>query len=157
MIGSPINKNNMVEKNGQSFLIFPQGWACTHLRVSNLNISHTLSGNSNMYAYPGFYRKNIHPGHFTGIYGVPNSSLNRDLLNIYPLLQCGNLAHIQKRVEVGEISPGKVREIVKLKVQMKENCRPTYLNEDGESLVIASAEIEGGHGLPFYYHCVAYQ
>ena len=40
---------------------------------------------------------------------------------------------------------------------MKKNGRPTYLNEDGESLVIASAEIEGGHGLPFDYHCIVEQ
>ena len=26
--------------------------------------------------------------------------------------------------------------------------RPTYLNSDEESLVVASAEIEGAHGLP---------
>ena len=43
-----------------------------------------------------------------------------------------------------------MRETVKLTVQMKKNARPTYLDEDKESLVIASAEIEGGHGLTFY-------
>ena len=31
---------------------------------------------------------------------------------------------------------------------MKKAGRQTYLNEDEESLVIVSTEIEGGHGLP---------
>ena len=56
---------------------------------------------------------------------------------------------MQKRVEVGEISPGKVREIVNLTVRMKKSGQPTFLDEHKESLVIASANIEGDHGLPF--------
>ena len=87
-------------------------------------------------------------------YGVPKSSLNIDIQKIYPLLQSINLDHLQNRVEVGETSLGKVREIVKLKVQMKKNGQPTYLNEDEESLVIVPVGIEGGHGLPFDYHSV---
>ena len=47
----------------------------------------------------------------------------------------------QKRVEVGGISWGKVIEIVKLTVQIKKTGRRTYLNEDEESLVVASANI----------------
>ena len=80
--------------------------------------------------------------------GVPYSSLTRDLRRIYPLLQSRNLAHPQKIVEVGGISPGKVREIVKLTVPTKKAGRRTYPNEGEESLVIVSADIEGGHGLP---------
>ena len=38
---------------------------------------------------------------------------------------------------------------------MKKAGRRTYLNEDEESLVVASANIEGGHGLPLEYRGVA--
>ena len=40
---------------------------------------------------------------------------------------------------------------------MKENGLPTYLNEDKESLLIASGDVEGVHGLPFECHGVANQ
>ena len=47
-----------------------------------------------------------------------------------------------------------MKEIVKLKVQMKKNGQPTYLNEDKDSLLIASDYIEDGRGLPFDFHGV---
>ena len=50
-----------------------------------------------------------------------------------------------------------MREIVKLAVQMKKPGRPTYLNGYEESLVIASANIEGVHDLPFGFRGVAMQ
>ena len=53
-------------------------------------------------------------------YGVPKPSLNIYLLKIYPLLQSRNISHLQKIVEVGDISPGNVREIIKVKVLMKK-------------------------------------
>ena len=40
-----------------------------------------------------------------------------------------------------------MREILKFIVQMKKSGRRTYLNEDEESLVIGSANIEGYHVL----------
>ena len=40
---------------------------------------------------------------------------------------------------------------------MKKLGWPTYLNEDEESLVISSAEIEGVRGLPFDCHGDAMQ
>ena len=58
--------------------------------------------------------------------------MNRDLHKIYPLLKSMNLAHFQKRVELGEIFLVKVREIEKLKVKKNKNGLPTYLNEDKE-------------------------
>ena len=64
---------------------------------------------------------------------------------------------MQKRVEIGEISPGKVREIVKLTVQIKKPGQPTYLNEYKVSLVFAPADIEGSHCLPFEFQSVAMQ
>ena len=94
--------------------------------------------------------KSIHPFIFQE-YGVPKFYLNRYPRKIYPLLKISNLSYLQNRVAVGEISPGKVREIVNLKVRMKKNGRPN------ESLVITSANIEGGHGLPFVCRSVADQ
>ena len=96
------------------------------------------------------------PSHFQE-FGVPKSSFNRYLQKIYPLLQSRNISHLQKRVEVGEISPGRVIEIVKLKVGIKKNGRPNYLNEDNQSLLILSAGIEVVPGLPFECHGLAYQ
>ena len=90
--------------------------------------------------------KTVHPV-ILQEYGVPKSSLTRVIRKIYPLLQSRNLDHQQKRVEVGAISLGKVISVVKLIVLMKKEGQQTYLNEDEDSLVIASANIEGGHGL----------
>ena len=42
----------------------------------------------------------------------------------------------------------KVLEIIKMSVQRVKVGIPTYLNSDEEVLVVASAEIEGAHGLP---------
>ena len=47
-----------------------------------------------------------------------------------------------------------MREVVKLTVKMKKAGKQTYLNEDQESLVISSADIEVVYGLPFDYHSV---
>ena len=102
------------------------------------------------------FLENYTLSYFPGIWSS-KSSLNRYLQNIYSLLKSRNIAHLQKRVEIGEISPGKVREIVNLTVQMKKPCQPPYLNEDEESLLIAPAGIEGGHGLPLDCHGVAIQ
>ena len=78
-------------------------------------------------------------------YGVPKSSLTRYLRNTYPLLQSSNLNHLQKRVEKGEISRGKVIEILGLTVKMNKSGIPTYLNEHKDLLVVTSADIEGVH------------
>ena len=92
--------------------------------------------------------KTIHPVIFQED-GFPRLSLTKDLRNIYPLLQGRNISHLQKRVEIGGISPDKVIEIVKLTVQMIKSGQRNYLNEEEESLVISSSDIEGGHGLFF--------
>ena len=42
----------------------------------------------------------------------------------------------------------KVLETIKMSVHQIKNGRPTYLNPDEEALVVASAEMEGAHGLP---------
>ena len=39
-------------------------------------------------------------------------------------------------------------ETIKMSVHKIKNGRPTYLNPDEEALVVASAEMEGAHGLP---------
>ena len=39
-------------------------------------------------------------------------------------------------------------EIINMSVQKIKIGRPTYLNSDKEALVVASAEIEGAHGMP---------
>ena len=90
-------------------------------------------------------------------YGFRKSSLTRALRNIYPLLQSKDFNYLQKRVEVGGISKGKVREIVKLIVQMKKAGQQTYLDEYDESLLVASYNIEGGHGLHLDFHSVSHQ
>ena len=137
------NQKNLVEKSNHHQI---SRWACAHLRVK---IGHQSYAKWEL-QYECISRillKTIHPVIFQE-HGFPKSYLNRYLQNIYPLYQSRNLYHLQKIVEVGEISPGKTREIVNLKLQMKKNGRPTYLNEN-MSLVIASAKIEDGHGLPF--------
>ena len=96
------------------------------------------------------------PSHFQE-YGFPKSFLNRDIQKIYPLLQSRNISHLQNRVEVGEKSLGMVIEILKLTVGMKKNGRPNYLNEDYQSLLISSADIEIVPGIPFECHGLAYQ
>ena len=48
----------------------------------------------------------------------------------------------------GEVLRSKVLEMIKMYVQRIKVGRPTYLNSDEESLVVALAEIEGAHGLP---------
>ena len=90
-------------------------------------------------------------------YGVPKSSLTIYLRKIYLLPQSRNLNDFQNIFEVGGISRYKFREIGKLSVNMNKSGRRTYLNEDKESLVVASAEIEGIHGLPFDCPSVAGQ
>ena len=42
----------------------------------------------------------------------------------------------------------KVLETIKMSVHKIKKGRPTYLNPDEEKLVVASAEMEGAHGLP---------
>ena len=79
------------------------------------------------------------------------------LWKIYPLLQSTNLNHLQTIVEAGDISWGKVRAFVELKVQMKKAGRPTCLNEEEDSLVFESANIEGVHGLPLGCNGFAHQ
>ena len=73
------------------------------------------------------------------------------------VLQSRNLNDLQKRVEVGGISRGNVRGIGNITVQIKKSGQQTYLNEDKESLVVASANIEGIHGPPLYFRGVAKQ
>ena len=48
----------------------------------------------------------------------------------------------------GEVLRSKVLEMIKQSVQRNKIGRPTYLNSDEYVLVVASAEIEGAHGLP---------
>ena len=82
-------------------------------------------------------------------YGIPNSILKRYLAKFCPPLQCRNAQHLHQLLKKGEVSRSKVLEIIKISVQKIKVGRPTYLNRDEEALVVASAEIEGAHGLPF--------
>ena len=93
--------------------------------------------------------KYTYPVIFNG-FGFPGSYFTRALWNIYPLLQSRNIKQLQNIFEVGEILWVKVREIVNLTVQINKSGGRTYLNEDEESLVVASAKIEGGNGIPLY-------
>ena len=47
-----------------------------------------------------------------------------------------------------EVLRSKVLETIKIYVHRIKVGKPTYLNSDEEALVVASAEIEGDHGLP---------
>ena len=55
------------------------------------------------------------------------------------------------------MSISKVLEIIKMSVQRIKVQRPTYLNSYEDSLVVASAEIEGVHGLPFDVNTLGFE
>ena len=80
-------------------------------------------------------------------YRIPKSTLKRYLAKFYPPLQCRNAQHVHKMLKKGEVFKSKVLEIINMSVQKIKVGRPTYLNSDEEALVVASAEIEGAHGL----------
>ena len=70
------------------------------------------------------------------------------LEKLCPPLECRNAQHVHQMLKRGEVTRSKVLEIIKMSVQKYKTGRPTYLNSDEESLVVASAEIEGDHGFP---------
>ena len=79
---------------------------------------------------------------------LQQSTLKCYLEKIYPPLQCRNAQHVYQMFKRGEVLISRVLEIIKMYVQKIKVGRPTYLNSDEEALVVASAEIEGAHGLP---------
>ena len=86
--------------------------------------------------------------HLTSEYIIPHSTLKRYLAKICRPLQCRNEQHVHENLKKGEVLRSKVLETIKTTVHKIKNGRPTYLNPDEEALVVASAEIEGAHGLP---------
>ena len=105
------NQKNMAEERNQHQILL---WACAHLHYFIGRQSYT-ERELQYVCISMILLKTTYPVIFQE-YGVPKSSLNRYLSKIYPLLQSRNLFQLQNRVEVGEISPGKVRAIVKLTV-----------------------------------------
>ena len=53
-------------------------------------------------------------------------------------------------VEKGDASWVKDGEIVGFSENMKKAGHPNYLSKDKDLLIVASADIEGGYGLPLY-------
>ena len=74
--------------------------------------------------------------------------MTRNLRKTYPLFECNNINYLKKRVEERETPTGKVRETVGFSAPMNKIGPPTYLSNDKDYLIVAAAEIEGGHGLP---------
>ena len=70
------------------------------------------------------------------------------LTKICEPLKCRNAQHVHEKLKKGEVLRSTVLETIKMSVHRIKGGRPTYLNSDGEALVVASAEIEGAHGLP---------
>ena len=130
------NQKKMVGDSNQHQMFW---WVCANICFQILHQSYT-EWELQSTCIARTLSETTHPVIFQE-YGVPKSSLNRDLQKIYPVLQSMNPAQTQNRVEVGEIYPGKVIEIIKFSVGMKKPGRPTYLNEDKDSFVIASANI----------------
>ena len=86
--------------------------------------------------------------HLKSEYGIPHSALKRYLEKICPPLQCINAQHVHQMLKKGEVLISKLLEMIKQSVQRNKIGRPNYLNSYEEALVVASAEIEGAHGLP---------
>ena len=80
-------------------------------------------------------------------YGIPHSKLKHYLEKICPPLKCINAQHVHQIFKKGELLISKLLEIIKISSQRIKVGRPTYLNSYEEALVVASAEIEGAHGL----------
>ena len=84
-------------------------------------------------------------------------NLTRTIQKLYPLLNCSNPNKLKKRVEAGELSRGKVRELVGL-TEAETNIRtPTYLINNEDSFMVSATDNEGGHGLPLDAHALADQ
>ena len=80
--------------------------------------------------------------------GITKSTLKRYLSKVCPPLQYRNAQHASQTLKKEEVPRSNVLEIIKMSVQKIKVGRPTYLNSYKESLVVASAEIEGAHGFP---------
>ena len=98
------NQKNLAENSNHHHIL---QWECVHLHFQIGHHPYTEWDLQSAYI-ARILLKNIHPVIFQE-YGVPKSSLNRDLRKIYPLLQSRNIAQLQNRVEVGEIPLYKVR------------------------------------------------
>ena len=73
-------------------------------------------------------------------YGIPKSTLKSYLEKVCPPLQCRNFQHIHQILKKGEVLISKVLEMIKISVQINKFGKPTYLNSDEESLVVALAD-----------------
>ena len=83
---------------------------------------------------------------------MPKSTLTINIRKIYHLLEFSNFDYLGNRVDMGEISSGKVREVVGLSEAMNKMGHPTYLNNDEESFIVTLADIGGVHSLPMDTH-----
>ena len=83
-------------------------------------------------------------------YVITKSTLKLYLEKFCSPLQCKNLQHLHQMLKKVEVSRSELLEIIKMSVQKIKFGRPNYLNSDEEALVVASAQIEGAHGLPIY-------
>ena len=145
-------QKNLVENSNQNHIFL---WSSAHIPCFLDHKSYTewelqsacITRILLKYTYPVIFRE----------YGVPKSSLTRDLRKIYPPLQINNINDQKNRFEIRGISWYKVGEIVKCTVQMNKSGQRTYLNEYEDSLVVASANIEGGRGLPLEWRGIEQQ
>ena len=109
------NQRKLVENSNQHHIL---RWACAHLRFQFGNQSYN-GWELQSTCINRILLKSTHPV-ISQEYVVPQSSLTRDLRKICPLLQSINPSHLQNRVQVGGISPAKVREIAKMTLLMKK-------------------------------------
>ena len=72
-------------------------------------------------------------------------------------MKCSSINDLEKKVEVGEISSGNVREVVGLLEIIIKIFHPTYLINDEESLIVTTAKIEDSHGLFLESHAISEQ
>ena len=100
----PNNQKKLVEHSNQHHIL---RCACDHLLFQLGHQSYT-EWEIQYVCIARIIFKTIHPFIFQE-YGVPKSSLTRDLRKTYPLIQNRNLTHLQKIVEVGGVSLIKVR------------------------------------------------
>ena len=70
-------------------------------------------------------------------YVITKSTLKRYLAEVCPPLQCRNAQHVHQTLKKGEGLRSKGLEMINMFFQKTKVGRPTYLNSDEESLVVA--------------------
>ena len=121
-------------------------WAQTELGLNQRNQTYTEWELST--ACKHRVLTNTSYAHLTSEYGIPNSTFKMYLAKICEPLKCRDAQHVHEKLKKGEVLKSTVLATIKMSVHKTKKGRPTYLNSDEEALVVASAEIEGAHGLP---------